>query len=354
MRDTELLVIGGGPAGLGAALAAASLGVNVLLCEQRPELGGALRQQTHKFFHSEATFGGLRGDQVAQQLIESVEKNKKIEVWSSCSVTGFYADGIVTCMHDEKYVKLCPERVLLATGASEQMLSFYGNDLPGVMSAGAAQSLMNRYGVRPARRAVIVGSGNMGLQVAYQLLQAGVEVAAVIDIAPEIKGYQVYASMLQRAGVALLCETKLLQAIGKNGVSGVKVAKVDEAGQVLPGTEEIIDCDTVCLSVGLSPLAELCALAGCRLRFTAGDFTLAPDVDASFETSVVGVFAAGSIIGVKDAYLAWLEGQIAGMEAAVSLGKGNENLADRQVPLRNEWEALCAFSENAPEKGGLA
>lgn len=181
MRKTDIAVIGGGPAGLSGAISAASLGAKVTLIDDGLKLGGQLIKQTHKFFGSEKQFAGMRGIDIAKRLIEEVRSYKNIELICNATVNGFYEDGVLTIVQDKTLLKLKPKRSIIATGASENMLPFKNNDLPGVYGAGAVQTLMNLYGVKPGNEVLMVGGGNIGLIVGYQLLQSGIQVKAVIE-----------------------------------------------------------------------------------------------------------------------------------------------------------------------------
>jgi len=168
MKQIEIMVIGGGPAGLCAALAASSLGAKVLLAERDDVPGGQLVKQTHKFFGSEKQYAGDRGIQIGQMLLKNAQADPNIEIWTESTVLSIYEDGVVTVEYEEKHVKVKAERIILATGAAEKFLSFPGNDLPGIYGAGAVQTLMNVAGVKPAERVLMVGAGNIGLIVSYQ------------------------------------------------------------------------------------------------------------------------------------------------------------------------------------------
>ena len=267
IKKVEIMVIGGGPAGLCAALSASSLGAKVLLAERDDIPGGQLVKQTHKFFGSEKQYAGDRGIHIGQMLLEKAQVDPGIEIWTNSTVLGIYEDGVVTVEHDEKHVKVKPSRIIIATGAAEKFLAFPGNDLPGIYGAGAVQTLMNVAGVKPAERVLMVGAGNIGLIVSYQLKQAGVEVAAVIEGMPKIGGYLVHASKIRRAGIPVLTRHTILEAYGDGKVEGAVIAEIDEKWQTIPGTEQNIICDTICLAVGLSPLTELAWQAGCEMAF---------------------------------------------------------------------------------------
>ncbi|RLF48356.1 MAG: hypothetical protein DRN20_04735 [Thermoplasmata archaeon] len=174
--ECDLLVIGGGPAGLSAALTAAKYGVNVLLVDENFRLGGQLIKQTHKFFGSREQNAGIRGIRIAEKLVSDVLAHDNIKVMTEAKALGYFDDGVVGIEHNRKLYRIRAKNYVIATGASENFLAFENNDLPGVYGAGAAQTLMNVYGVKPGDEAIMVGAGNVGLIVTYQLLQAGVDV----------------------------------------------------------------------------------------------------------------------------------------------------------------------------------
>jgi sarcosine oxidase subunit alpha len=192
LRQTEVLVIGGGPAGLSATLEAASLGCHVTLVDSDLALGGQLIKQTHKFFGSKDERAGTRGFKISEILLEELNSYKgTVEVHTNCTATGFYKeDGVVSCViGEDEYFRIKPEKIVMATGAQERLLPFPNNHLPGVYGAGAVQTLMNVYGVVPGKKVLMVGAGNIGLIVSYQLMQAGVEIAGIVEAMDKVGGY---------------------------------------------------------------------------------------------------------------------------------------------------------------------
>ncbi len=204
MLRTDVLVIGGGPAGISAALAASEFGLEVILVEERDFLGGQLIKQTHRFFGSKNEHAGVRGIKIVEELRDKLGSNKRISVLTGSTATGIYEDGIVTVLKNGRVEKIKPEKIVVASGAFEKYLPFENNDIPGIFGAGAVQTLMNIYGVLPAKKVLMIGSGNIGLIVSYQLVQAGVEVKAVVEAAPSIGGYLVHASKLRRQGIPIM------------------------------------------------------------------------------------------------------------------------------------------------------
>lgn len=322
MREAELVVVGGGPAGLCAAITAASQGAKVTLVERSSSLGGQLVKQTHMFFGSQKQYASVRGIDIAEILKAELEKNKNnIEVLTDSTVIGMYEDGMLTIEKDGKYMKLKPKATIVATGASEKFLSFPNNDLPGIYGAGAVQTLMNVHGVQPGESVVMVGAGNIGLIVSYQLLQAGVKIKAIIDAAPKIGGYLVHASKIRRMGIPILTSHTVKYAHGKNKLEKVTLAQLDEKWQPIPGSEKDIEADVLCISVGLSPLAELLWQIGCKMKFIPELGGHVPvRNEESCETSVKGVYVAGDVGGVEEASSAMVEGRLAGLCAAKDLG----------------------------------
>jgi sarcosine oxidase subunit alpha len=352
--EPDIAVIGGGPAGLMAALTAAKAGAKVLLMERDGHLGGQLVKQTHKFFGSEKQYASVRGVEIAKTLEEElVSLDDLVDLWTDATAIGLYEDGVLTVDHQGVYKKIRAKRLIAATGASEKFLTFPNNDLPGVYGAGAVQTMMNVQGVKPGRRVLMIGAGNIGLIVSYQLLQAGVEVAAIVEGLPFIGGYAVHASKIRRAGIPILTSHTILEARGDQAVQSAVIAQVDANWQVLPGSEREVDCDVICIAVGLSPLAELLWMAGCDMGYIKELGGHVPLRNARLETSVPGLYIAGDLTGIEEASAAMVEGRLAGLEAAASLGfMTDQTPAERQDCL-DQLEPLRAGPAGDKIRSGL-
>jgi len=341
MKTVEIAVIGGGPAGLSAAINAASLGAKVAIIERDDQLGGQLRKQTHMFFGSKEQYASTRGIDIAVILQEELNKYKdNVEVYTDATVLGLYEDGVLTVEQSGKYMKLKPERIIVATGASEKFLAFPNNDLPGIYGAGAVQTLMNIYGVKPGNNVLMVGAGNIGLIVSYQLMQAGVNVKAIIDAAPRIGGYLVHASKVRRMGIPILTSHTVKYAYGKDSLEKVTIWQLDEQWKPIPGTEKDFEVDVMCISVGLSPLAELLWQAGCKMVYVPELGGHVPLRDENMETSVKGIYIAGDVAGVEEASSAMVEGRLAGLCAARSLGYAGENYEKMKQEYLDQLHSL--------------
>lgn len=329
--DIDVLVVGAGPAGLSATIEASKHGAKVLLVDENNRIGGQLIKQTHKFFGSKNEKAGTRGIDIANELgneIRDLEKRDLVKVMLNSTVIGYYEGeknkhklGAVR-REDFDHI-LCEincKKVIFACGAMENMLLFPGNDLPGVYGAGAVQTLMNVYGVKPGNKVIMVGAGNVGLIVSYQLLQAGIEVDRVIEAAPLIGGYHVHAAKLRRCGVPIYTSHSIKEAYGKDRVEGAVVVKLDENWKQIEGTEEDVECDTICLAVGLTPSIRLLSQANVDIEFIpeAGGYVALHNEE--METSVKGIYVAGDSSGIEEASTAIIEGKIAGLSAAYSLG----------------------------------
>jgi len=353
LRTTEICVIGAGPAGLCAAIAAREMGARVTCVDSGTRPGGQLVKQTHKFFGSRGQFAGRRGIDIARMLAAQIEGDPMVELMLESTVVGFYDDGTLGIEREDRLTFLKPERVICATGASERMLAFPGNDLPGVYGAGAVQTLMNVHGVRPGRAALMVGAGNIGLIVSYQLLQAGVEVVAVVEAMPNIGGYEVHARKIRRAGVPVLTSHTVKAAHGTRVVEGATICALGSDFEPVPGTDRRFQVDTICLAVGLTPLADLLWQAGCRMAYIpelGGHVALRDD---NYETSRPGVYVAGDLAGIEEASSAMIEGTLAGLAAARSLGYTRPDVDERLAAARAELAALRAGPKGEKVRRGI-
>ncbi len=341
MTHVELLIIGAGPAGLKAALEALKAGSQVTLIERSHVLGGQLSKQTHKFFGSEKQHASKRGIHIMTMLIEALEPYRdQLTIHLETHVVSLYSDYVVGCVKGETYFKLKAEAIIVATGASEKALPFENNDLPGVYAAGAVQTLMNQYGVKPGHKVLMVGSGNIGLIVSYQLMQAGIQVVALVEAAPSISGYLVHASKLRRLGVPIFTQTSIKTAHGETSVNGATLWQLDEAWQGLQGSETFMEVDTICISVGLSPLSDLLAQMGAEVRYVRELGGNVPVIDAHYQTTLEKVYACGDVTGIEEASSAMVEGALVGLVASAKLGHRVPDLDTRIHALKQELTTL--------------
>jgi thioredoxin reductase len=311
--------VGAGPAGLAAAVEAARLGVQVVVFDENQRPGGQLFKQIHKFFGSREHRAMERGFNIGNSFLDQA-RELGVEVSLNSVVLGIYENGAMNVMVGDRIEQVKAQKILVATGASENMIPFPGWTLPGVIGAGAAQTMANIHGIRPGNDILMVGSGNVGVIVSYQMIQAGSRVAAVIDAAPKIGAYAVHAAKIARVGVPFMTSHTIQKAHGKERVEGATVVQVDTSWQPISGTEKRFDVDTICIAVGLNPMTQIVRMAGCKMVYAPALGGRIPAHDVNQETSIKGIYIAGDISGIEEASTAIIEGRIAGLAIAHSLG----------------------------------
>ncbi len=334
-----IAVVGGGPAGLSASIVAAENGADVHLFDESDKLGGQLVKQTHQFFGSHEEDAGTRGIDIATELIEKAEKTG-VTIHRNSSVIGYYPEKRITVEHENNLEFYDTQGIVYSTGAIENFLSFENNDLPGVYGAGGVQTLMNEFGVVPGEKVLMVGSGNVGVIVSYQLLQAGVEVVEVVEALPEIGGYQVHASKLRRAGVPINTRHTIKKAIGEEKVEGAVVQEIDESWQPIEGTERKVDCDVICIAVGLHPDNHFLRQAGCEMKFVGELGGYAPIRTEDMKTTVDGIYIAGDCAGIEEATVAALEGKLAGAALTEELYGSSPELEEEKENAKQGIEQM--------------
>jgi sarcosine oxidase, subunit alpha len=332
-RHADVLVIGGGVAGMSAALRAAELGADVVLVDDGPELGGSL----------------LAGDSAgaASELAGRVS-DAGIEVLAPAAAIGYF-DGLVPVWCGSTLHQVRAAAHITATGSIEQPLMFEGNDLPGVMLCSGAERLAALYGVRPGKRGVVATTTDRGLESAVALAAAGVALAGVADARPS-GAADGLSAQIEREGIPLLRGTVLVRAFGRKRVKGVVVAQLGDDGRPDPETERGLDCDLVAVSGGSVPSGSFLLQAGAKAQWDQETGAYIPG-----ETPP-GIYAAGAVAGHESAARAEASGAIAGTEAALSLGYGNERERDGLAAARAalEREADPGIRAEPPAAAGAS
>ena len=308
---TQVAVVGGGPAGLSAALEAAAAGATVTLIDDQPALGGSLRFDA-KTYRDVAGLDAISGPDLATALAERVHSSSSIDVLSCATAFGLYEGGLLGILADKHLIKLRAQRIVVASGSYEVPTLFEGNDLPGVMLATGAQRLMHLYGIRPGDTAVVVTANDLGYDVATELIEAGVRVAAVVDSRPEGPG-PVSADALHSGGATVLMSHVVIRAEGRKHVESAVVART--GGGQGRDAERRIPCDLLCIAGGFQPASSLLYQAGCGHRY---DETLDEVVPRELTPAL---FVAGEVTGLHDLEASLLQGRAAGFQAAASLGR---------------------------------
>ncbi len=335
MKQYDIVIIGGGPAGLAAAVSARDNGIeSILILERDRELGGILNQCIHNGFGLHTFKEELTGPEYAARFEKQVY-DRNIEYKLNTMVIDISNDKVVTAMNSEDGLfEIQAKAIILAMGCRERSrgaLNIPGYRPAGIYSAGTAQRLVNMEGFMPGREVVILGSGDIGLIMARRMTLEGAKVKVVAELMPYSGGLKRnIVQCLDDYGIPLKLSHTVVDIRGKERLEGITLAAVDDHGKPIPGTEEDYSCDTLLLSVGLIPENELSASMGVEMhKVTSG-----PIVNESLETNINGVFACGNVLHVHDLVdFVSEEATAAGKNAARYVKEGAREGASHKVEL---------------------
>jgi len=338
LRETEIVIIGGGPSGIVAAIEAAGAGVKVTLLDENEKPGGQIFRQFEQGFKT--TDSKHLGDdyQKGQNLLRQFDSlNDKIEYFNNTTVWGIFPNYTLAFARNGRTSNIGFKKLLIANGAYDRPVPFPGWTLPGILTAGGAQKLVKSERVFPGEKILLAGTGPLQLVLAHQILKAGGKIAAILEAGDfnsnwfqGLKGIWgnwdylreglKYWRSIKKAGIPFLRNHIILEAQGNGEVEEAVFAEIDKNWRPKQQTIRKIKVDTICIGYGLVPSTELSNLAECNHSYDQGLGGFFPVRDAHFKTSVPGIYAVGDGAGVAGSKVAIEEGRIAGISIASALG----------------------------------
>jgi thioredoxin reductase len=352
--NTQLAVIGGGPAGLSAAVTVAELGARCILFEHHDRLGGQFVAVHSNHSNSSLFNYELKKIKYYEERLAALD----IQVITNTHLWQVDTDRHLYYFDGQTFTRVNFEKMVVASGAYERSMPFKGWTLPGVITAGAAQRMIAQDGVAPGRRVLVAGRGPLMLKCAAQLVQAGVKVVAVVEATPlswllkngikRLNNFGLklgqafdYQRCLLKAHVPILYGHAVIEATGQGAVENATTVALDNNGHPLQQDQRTWDVDVICVSNGLEPDNHICRLLGCQMVYDPLTETFFPHHDHHMQTSLEWLFVAGETGGLGGASKALVEGQIAGLQAAVSLGIVKEaNIASRFAGLNKHYQKV--------------
>lgn len=291
MIQKDLMIIGGGIAGLFAAHQAGLAKIDVLLIESANHLGGQLLFQTQPVDLADTAYDGLRGFEIIQRIIGRLRKMENVTILTNTTVTALYPNRLVTTLSDEEYCVYQPKTLIVSTGSYDNYLAFENNDLPGIYGAKLTQILLHQYGILPGKDAVIIGSSNQSFRIAADLIAAGAKVRAILETSKHVIADSKHQQIVDATIYTSVADIK---AIGYKEVEALTF-------RLPTGELKTIKADFICVATGYQPMHHLFSMAEAQVIYDLDKGGFVPVVDQNLETSVPYIYACGHANGIKDA-----------------------------------------------------
>jgi NADPH-dependent 2,4-dienoyl-CoA reductase/sulfur reductase-like enzyme len=342
MKTFDLVIIGGGPAGIAAAATASKHGLEVAIIDERPTLGGQIYKRVGPGFKVKSAKEVGKDYFLGEELINELD-NSSVEVFLETLVASIEDSAVVVARNGKSAEKLKYKKLLISPGAYDRPVAFPGWTLPGVITAGAAQSLVKTQRVNPGSRIFFAGSGPLALAFPAQLSGYGANIVGIIEAAPRPGIFKALRILLAVIGnldlmrdaakyqihlisnrIPMAYGRIIVSANGKDRVESVTHAKVDKNWRVIPGTEKTVEVDALCIGYGFFPSVELFRLLDCELEYEESRGGAVVKLDNWGATSVANVFGAGDGTGISGSYVAIARGRLAALKIAAELGKISE------------------------------
>ncbi len=334
----DVAVIGGGIAGLSAALHASQAGAQVWLIEKEDAPGGRIQYDTAEYELPDSPTRRY-GFDIATEFAEAAKRLDNCRVLTGATAFAWYDEDILAVVREGELWELKPKRVVMATGSYENPMIFENNDLPGIFLAGGLQRLMHRDFIRPGNTAVVVTNNDRGYGLSHQLMDAGVAVAAIIDNRQDEKAFaSIAVQKAKDAAISILPQHDIEAALGHRYIKGVRIKPLNTNTGVKPAQEIKIACDVLCIAGNRTPANELVFQRTCRGHYileSPHQFTRRP-VTSSHMRVDTDMYVAGEASGNQSLKQSWIEGKVAGLSAALDLGYGNHEIEN----IRNESESF--------------
>jgi len=342
--ETDVLIVGGGPAGLHAAYVAASNGAKTVVVDESFSLGGQLRQQTQSFDNLPKQFERQSGTRLAQELIERLVP-LNVTTLLKHTMIGVYKDGRVGVSNGSSTIPINAKKIIVTTGAAEEASVFPGWTLPGVMTVGAAQILLNREHVHPGKNAFILGSNTFSLEVAKQLTDASVTIQGIIESENKLHSKNVKViQQVKDAGLPIYLNSSIVSATG--------LGEVDRVILNDNGVEVEFDIDLVCIGAGVTPILEPFEILNCSFMYQEGLGGWVPQYDKTMETSTPSIYVAGNAAGITCMGAIMLSAEIATINSIEVLGiLDRKHVVEKKESL---WKELHRIESNEIFKARIA